>query len=78
MEKDLIFPQFCRRRGEYVIQGFEVLSLFSMFRYLVHRFEFKETRRIRQGDKVYDLESNRRSRIRLGKKRGGAKKTHIA
>lgn len=70
MEKDLIFPQFYRKRGEYVIQGFEVLSLFSMFRYLVRRFKFKETTLIRKGDEVFDLEGNRWSKIRLGRKKG--------
>ena len=69
MEKDLIFPQFCRRRGQNVIQGFEVLFLFSVFRYLVHRFKFNEIALIRKGDEVYDLEGNRRSKIRLGKNR---------
>ena len=70
MEKDLIFPQFCRRRGAYVIQGFEALSLFPIFRYLTRRFKYKETTLIRQGDTVYDLEGHRRSKIRLGKKNG--------
>ena len=70
MEKDLIFPQFCRRRGEYVIQGFEALSLFPVFRYLVRRFKFKETDLIRKGNEVYDFKGNRRSKIRLGKKKG--------
>ncbi len=69
MEKDLIFPQFCRRRKEYVIQGFEVLSLFSMFRYLVRRFKYKGTNLIRYGEVVYDLDGNRRSQIKLGKKK---------
>ncbi len=72
MEKDLIFPQFCRRRGENVIQGFEALSLFSIFRYLVRRFKFKETTLIRKGDEVYDLEGKSRSKIRLGEKRGAS------
>ena len=49
MEEDLIFPQFCRRGGKSVIQGFEVLSLFSVFRYLARRFNYKETILIRQG-----------------------------
>ena len=69
MEKDLIFPQFCRRRGETVIQGFEVLSLFSIFRYLVRRFKYIGTTLIRYGDIVYDFEGNRRSKIRLGWKK---------
>ena len=30
MEKDLIFPQFCRRKGNIAIQGFGVLSMFSL------------------------------------------------
>jgi len=68
MEKDLIFPQFCRRRGAYVIQGFEALSLFPIFRYLTRRFKYKETTLIRQGETVYDLEGRRRAKIRLGKK----------
>ncbi len=70
MEKDLIFPQFCRRRGENLIQGFEVLSLFSVFRYLVRRFKYRETAPIRKGEEVFDLKGNRRSKIRLGKKKG--------
>ncbi|MBW1946412.1 MAG: hypothetical protein JRI33_00585 [Deltaproteobacteria bacterium] len=74
MEKDLIFPQFCRRRGENVIQGFEVLSLFSIFRYLAGRFNFRETTLIRQGNEVYDFKGKPRSRISLGKKREDAKK----
>ena len=69
MEKDLIFPQFCRRQGGYVIQGFEVLSLFSIFRYLVRRFKYKGTTLIRYGDTVYDFEGKRRSKIRLGRKK---------
>ena len=68
MEKDLIFPQFCRRRGAYVIQGFDALSLFPIFRYLTRRFKYKETTLIRQGETVYDLEGRRRAKIRLGKK----------
>ena len=73
MEKDLIFPQFCRRRGENVIRGFEALSLFSVFSYLVRRFRFKETTLIRKGDEVYDFKGNRRSKIRFGKKRRPAR-----
>lgn len=76
MEKDLIFPQFCRQKGEMVIQGFEVLSLFSIFRYLVHRFEYKGTTLIRYGDTVYDLEGKRRSNIRLGRKKGVSSDWH--
>jgi hypothetical protein len=70
MEEDLIFPQFCRRGGKSVIQGFKVLSLFSVFRYLARRFNYKETILIRQGSAVYNLENNRRSKIGLGKKNG--------
>lgn len=69
MEKDLIFPQFTRRRGQLTIQGFEVLSIFSMLKYLVKRFKFKGTTRTRRGDKVYDLKTNRR--WSLEKKRKG-------
>ena len=69
MEKDLIFPQFCRQRGEIKIQGFEVLSVFSSLKYLVGRFKYKETTFIRQGDMACDLKSNRRWKIRLGEKR---------
>ena len=60
MEKDLIFPQFTRRRGQLTIQGFEVLSVFSMLKYLVKRFKFKGTTRIRHGNRVYDLKTDRR------------------
>ncbi|MBN1547184.1 MAG: hypothetical protein JW902_11040 [Syntrophaceae bacterium] len=73
MEKDLIFPQFCRRGGEDVIQGFEVLSLFSIFRYFAGRFKFRGTALIRRGDEVYDFKGRHRSKIRLGEKRGGKK-----
>ena len=74
MEKDLIFPQFCRRRGENVIQGFEALSLFSIFRYFAGRFKYKETTEIRRGSEVYDFKGKQRSKIRLGKKKGGGKR----
>jgi hypothetical protein len=74
MEKDLIFPQFCQRRGENLIQGFEVLSLFSVFRYLVGRFRYRETTLIRKGEEVFDLKGNRRSKIRLGKKKETTKR----
>lgn len=77
MEKDLIFPQFCRRRGETVIQGFEVFSLFSIFRYLVRRFKYKGTTLIRYGDTVYDLEGKRQSKIRLGRKSFHVKKGFV-
>jgi hypothetical protein len=63
MEKDLIFPQFKRRRGKLVIQGFEVLSVLSMLSYLVKRFKFKGTTRIRQGDAVFDLKTERRWKL---------------
>ena len=69
MEKDLIFPQFCRRRGQIAIQGFEVLSVRSAINYLVHRFKFRGTTLVRRGDRVFDLKSGRKSKIRLGKKR---------
>jgi hypothetical protein len=68
MEKDLIFPQFCRRKGKVTIQGFEVLSIFSMIRYLARRFKYKGTRMIRQGETAYDLGTNRHWKIRLGEK----------
>jgi len=68
MEKDLIFPQFCRRKGKLVIQGFEVLSVSSAIKYLVKRFGYKGTTMIREGERVFDLKTGRRSRIRLGKK----------
>ncbi len=69
MEKDLIFPQFCRRKGKVTIQGFEVLSIFSMIRYLARRFKYKGTRMIRQGETAYDLGTKRHWKIRLGEKR---------
>jgi len=71
MEKDLIFPQFCRRKGEITIQGFEVLSITSMIRYLVRRFRYRGTKMIRRGDIVHDLKTNHRWKIRLGKERKG-------
>jgi len=69
MEKDLIFPQFCRRKGDLKIQGFEVLDVFSVIKYLADRFDYKETSFIREGDTAYDLKSKRRWKIRLGEKR---------
>jgi len=69
MEKDLIFPQFCRQRGDLKIQGFEVLSVFSMIRYLSDRFNHKETTLVRQGDMAYDLKTGRKRKIMLGQKR---------
>jgi hypothetical protein len=50
MEKDLIFPQFCERKGNIAIQGFEVLSILSMIRYLARRFKYTGTRMVRQGE----------------------------
>ena len=73
MEKDLIFPQFCRRKGNITIQGFETLSVVSMIKYLVRRFRYRGTNLVRKGEEVYDFKGNRRSKIRLGKKRGAAK-----
>jgi len=69
MEKDLIFPQFCRRKGELKIQGFEVLDVFSLIKYFVDRFNYKETTFIRRGDMAYDFKTRRRWKIRLGEKR---------
>ncbi len=71
MEKDLIFPQFCRRRGNITIQGFEVLSISSVIRYLVRRFKYKGATMIRQGETAYDLKTNHHWKIRLGGKRKG-------
>jgi hypothetical protein len=76
MEKDLIFPQFCRRKGKLVIQGFEVLSVSSVIKYLAKRFHYTGTTVIREGEWVFDLKTGRRGRIRPGKKRGmGEKET---
>lgn len=69
MERDLIFPQFARKRGKIAIQGFEVLNVHSMLRYLVKRFKYKGTTRIRNGDMVFDLETGRRWKLER-KKRG--------
>jgi hypothetical protein len=71
MEKDLIFPQFCERKGNIAIQGFEVLSIFSMIRYLARRFKYRGTRMVRQGETAYDLRTDRHRKIRLGEKRKG-------
>lgn len=69
MEKDLIFPQFVRRRREIMIQGSEVLSVRSVLRYLVKRFKYKGTTRIRTGEMVYDLKTDRRWNLeRIGKR----------
>jgi|GEM_PF-2322218 len=76
MEKDLIFPQFCRRKGKLVIQGFEALSVSSVIKYLAKRFGYTGTVMIREGERVFDMATGRQSRIRLGKKRGmGEKET---
>jgi hypothetical protein len=76
MEEDLIFPQFCRRKGGLVIQGFEVLAVSSIIKYLANRFGYTGTTMIREGERVFDLKTGRRGRIRLGKKRGmGEKET---
>jgi hypothetical protein len=69
MEKDLIFPHFCRRKGELIIQGFEVLNMFSLIRYLAGRFGYKETSFIRQGEKFFDMKTGRWGKIRLGEKK---------
>ncbi|MFH1123201.1 MAG: hypothetical protein V1758_06015 [Pseudomonadota bacterium] len=69
MEKDLIFPQFCQRKGNITIQGFEALSIFSMIQYLALRFKYRGTRMIRQGDIAYDLRTKRHRKIRLGETR---------
>jgi len=64
MEKDLIFPQFCRQKGQTKIQGFEVLSIFSLLRYLVNRFKYKGTTCIRKGGTVYSLTTGRQWKIK--------------
>ena len=69
MEKDLIFPQFVRRRGEITIQGFEVLSVRSVLGYLVKRFKYKGTTRIRSGNMIYNLKTGRRWKIERKKRR---------
>ena len=69
MEKGLIFPQFCRRGEKTAIQGFEVLSVHSMIKYLVRRFKYKGTTLIRQGDMAFDFENDRKWKIRLGEKK---------
>jgi len=69
MEKDLIFPRFCRRKGELIIQGFDVLDVFSLIRYLTGRFGYKETSFIRQGEKFFDMKTRRWGKIRLGEKK---------
>src|SRR3990172_3427490 len=68
MERDLIFPQFVRKQGEIAIQGFEVLSVRSVLRYLVKRFKYKGTTRIRRGDMIYNLETGRRWKIERKKR----------
>ena len=69
MEKDLILPRFCRRKGELIIQGFDVLDVFSLIRYLTGRFGYKETSFIRQGEKFFDMKTRRWGKIRLGEKK---------
>jgi hypothetical protein len=70
MEKDLIFPQFATRGGKIAIQGFEVLSVYSMLRYLVKRFKYSGTSRVRTGAMIYDLKTDRRWNLERTKKRG--------
>ncbi|MBU1486723.1 hypothetical protein KKH56_01550 [bacterium] len=67
MEKDLIFPQFTRQGGHIKIQGFEVLDIFSLLNYLIGRFKYKATTRVRKGDTVYDLKTGRRWKIKRKK-----------
>lgn len=68
MEKDLIFPQFCRQKGQIKIQGFEVLDIFSIIKYLVKRFKYKGTTRIRKGNTAHDLTTRRKWKIERKKK----------
>lgn len=63
MEKDLIFPQFCKQRGRVAIQGFEVLDVGSILKYLAKRFKYHGTSRIRKGDTVFDFKTGRRWKI---------------
>ncbi|MBI5197957.1 MAG: hypothetical protein HZA19_05040 [Nitrospirae bacterium] len=63
MEKDLIIPQFCNKKGETKIQGFEVLDIFSLLKYLVRRFGYRGTRRIRKGEMVYDIATRRQWKL---------------
>ena len=69
MKKNLIFPRFCRRKAELIIQGFDVLNVFSLIRYLTGRFGYKETSFIRQGEKFFDMKTRRWEKIRLGEKK---------
>jgi hypothetical protein len=69
MEKDLIFPRFCKRKGELIIQGFDVLDVLSLIRYLARRFGYKETSFIRQGQEFFDMKARRWRKIRLREKR---------
>ena len=63
VEKDSILPEFTRRRGKLAVKGFEALDAFSVIRYLVKRFGYKDTSLIRSGETVYDLKTGRRWKI---------------
>ncbi len=78
MEKDLIFPRFCWRKGELIIQGFDVLDMFSLIRYLTRRFGYKETSFIRQGEKFFDMKTRRWRKIPLGEKRKNGSSANCA
>lgn len=63
MEKDLIFPMFVKQKGLIKVQGFEVLYLISVIKYLVKRFKYKGTRVVREGEDAYDLKTKRKWKI---------------
>ena len=60
MEKDLIFPKFVRQKRQVKIQGFDVLDVISVIKYLAVRFKFQDTSLIRMGNNVYDFKTRRK------------------
>ncbi len=63
MEKGLIFPKFVRQKGKINIQGFDVLHVISVIKYLVKRFKYHGTTLIRMGEDIYDFKGKRKWKI---------------
>lgn len=59
MDKGLIFPMFVRQKDQIRIQGFKVLDVISVIKYLAIRFNYSETKLIRMGNEVYDYKLKR-------------------
>ncbi len=74
MEKDLIFPQFIRHKRQIKLQGFDVLDVVSVLKYLVDRFKYSDTSLIRMGNEVYHFKSKRRWSLERRKTTGTIQK----